>query len=434
MRPFRLVLRARAVRAVEHARAWPRGVRTRRSPAWSSIPPGASCPARRSPSRTTPPARTFETVSNTAGAFSIPALDPGTYTSPSRSTGSRPPSINDVRLLAATPGNIRATLEVGQPRPKRSRSRAGPSSCRPSRRRCPRPSPPSRSPTLPLVSRNALNFVVFLPGVETTGGPARLDDQRPAAEHDQRHLRRRQREQQLPVDRRLLLDGHAAARRGRRSHGHRARRRRADQAAQGAVQISFVTRSGTNNFDGSIYHYFRHPRAQLELLLQQDPRPRAQRRHRPPVRRPARRADRHPRSLQRPRQGVLLLQHGGVLSADRGVADAHDPAPARAGGMVPLQRHRRRRQQVREVNLLHARGSRTASSRRSTRSSRALLASIRTAAGTTGTITDLTEPEHAAVLLPERRHEQAARADRTRRRQPVDEPPAERLLLLAAGS
>ena len=40
------------------------------------------------------------------------------------------------------------------------------------------------------------------------------------------------------------------------------------------------------------------------------------------------------------------------------------------------------------------------------------------------------EPEHAAVRLSERRHQQAAHADRTRRRQPLAEPPVERLLLV----
>ena len=33
----------------------------------------------------------------------------------------------------------------------------------------------------------------------------------------------------------------------------------ADSAGQGAVQISFVTRSGTNTYRGTAYDYFRHP-------------------------------------------------------------------------------------------------------------------------------------------------------------------------------
>ena len=90
---------------------------------------------------------TFETVTNTAGAFSIPVLDPGTYTVTVALSGFKTAVINDVRLLAATPGSIRATLEVGEPRARRSRSRAAPSSCRRSPRRSPRRSRRSRSPT-----------------------------------------------------------------------------------------------------------------------------------------------------------------------------------------------------------------------------------------------------------------------------------------------
>jgi hypothetical protein len=41
----------------------------------------------------------------------------------------------------------------------------------------------------------------------------------------------------------------------------------ADQAALGAVNIAFVTRSGTNNFDGSLYHYFRDPHLNSNYYL-----------------------------------------------------------------------------------------------------------------------------------------------------------------------
>src|SRR5581483_4133975 len=34
----------------------------------------------------------------------------------------------------------------------------------------------------------------------------------------------------------------------------------ADSAAQGAVQVRFITRSGTNEYHGSAYEYFRHAR------------------------------------------------------------------------------------------------------------------------------------------------------------------------------
>ncbi len=149
---------------------------------------------------------------------------------------------------------------------------------------------------LPLVSRNALNFVVFLPGVETSAGPrgstiSGLPQNAISVTYDGVNVNNNFQSTdgffsmvtpRLDAVEEVTVTGATPT---------------ADQAALGAVQVAFVTRSGTNNFDGSLYHYFRHPRSQLELLLQQDPWPRAQRRRRPPVWRPHRRADRHPGPL-----------------------------------------------------------------------------------------------------------------------------------------
>ncbi len=90
---------------------------------------------------------------------------------------------------------------------------------------------------LPLVSRNALYVVAFLPGVETAGGPRGVDHQRPAEEHHQHHDRRHQHRQPAAVDRRLLLDGHAASRRGRGNHGDGRDAGRGRRAGRGADRV-----------------------------------------------------------------------------------------------------------------------------------------------------------------------------------------------------
>ena len=163
---------------------------------------------------------TFESVSNTAGAFSIPALDPGTYTVTVSLDGFKTAVISDVRLLASTPGSIRVTLEVGDAHRDgrgqgrhRARADAVHDGDVDDHDRA------DHEPAARLAQRALLRR---LPARRRDRRrAARLDDQRPAAEHDQHHDRRRQREQQLPVDRRLLLDGHAAARRGRGGDGDR---------------------------------------------------------------------------------------------------------------------------------------------------------------------------------------------------------------------
>ena len=271
-------------------------------------------------------ASTFETVSNSTGAFSIPVLDPGHVHRDRRARRlqdrghqRRPPAGGDAR---EHPGSARSRQPQRDGRSQR-RHRARPDAVvhgvvddhdRADHEPAARLAQRAQLRRVPARSRNVRR-------------PAGLDDQRPAAERDQRHLRRRQREQQLPVDRRLLFDGHAAPRRRRGSHRHgRDANRRPGGARRRAGRVRDPL--GHQQLRRQPLPLLPPPGSQLELLLQQDPWPRAQRRRRPPVRRPHRRADRHPGPARRPEQGVLLLQHGGVLPADRGVAHADDPAPA----------------------------------------------------------------------------------------------------------
>ena len=110
---------------------------------------------------------------------------------------------------------------------------------------------------LPLVSRNALYAVAFLPGVETAGGPrgATISG--------------------LPNNTvNITIDGISTGNALQSTDGFFSMvTPRLDAVEEitvtgavpgagggsGAVQVAFTTRSGTNTFNSSIYHYFRHP-------------------------------------------------------------------------------------------------------------------------------------------------------------------------------
>ncbi len=200
------------------------------------------------------------TVTNSTGVFDVPALDAGTYTITISLSGFRTAVLTDVELLAATTRSVKATLDVGQlteavevrggAQLVQTQSTAVSSTIR-----------ADQMATLPLVARNALNFVVFLPGVDTSSN-----------NHSQRSstiMGLPQSTLSVTVDGSNVQDKYT-----RSGDGFFANLQPrldmveevtvssatagADSSGQGAVQIKFVTRSGTNKFVGSVYEYTRH--------------------------------------------------------------------------------------------------------------------------------------------------------------------------------
>ena len=112
----------------------------------------------------------------------------------------------------------------------------------------------------------------------------------------------------------------------------------ADVGGHGAVQIAFVTRSGTNRFTRQRLRVLPQPELNTNywfnennglpkndvVLNQYGFR--------------AGRSDRHSEALRRARQGVLLLQLRRAPAAEQLHADADDSASARRRRALPLQR------------------------------------------------------------------------------------------------
>ena len=95
-------------------------------------------PARASRQRTTPPVRSSRPVSGANGAFTIPAVPPGTYTVTVELQGFKTAVLNDVTLNVAVTSTVKAVLELGEIDGDRGRGRQRPRSCRPRPRRWPR--------------------------------------------------------------------------------------------------------------------------------------------------------------------------------------------------------------------------------------------------------------------------------------------------------
>jgi hypothetical protein len=198
------------------------------------------------------------TATNADGAFSVPALDPGTYTVTVSLEGFKTSVIKDQRLVAASPTNVKIAIEVGS-LAETVTVRGGSELVQTQSGAVSSTLSTEQLKTVPLPTRNALYAVNMLPGVETTGTVrdstiAGLPEQTINISLDGVNVNNNQDKAgdgfyamvrpQLDAIEQVTLTTAAQG---------------ADSAGQGAVQIRFVTRSGTNTYRGTAYDYFRHP-------------------------------------------------------------------------------------------------------------------------------------------------------------------------------
>lgn len=215
------------------------------------VVPGADVTARHVATNTTQ-----SQVSNAEGAFSFPGLNVGVYTVTVTLSGFKTVVINNVVLTSAAPAAVRAVLEVGGLEEQVVVT---------STSEIVQTQSPTVSTTLnttqitklPLTSRSAMDFVTFLPGVSTPAGNRQstinglprgtINITLDGVNIQDNTLRSTDGFFAIVSPRLDAIEEVSVSTAAQGAEG----------AGQGAVQVKFVTRSGSNRFAGSGYHYFR---------------------------------------------------------------------------------------------------------------------------------------------------------------------------------
>lgn len=192
------------------------------------------------------------------GTFSIPALDPNVYTVSISAPGFKQAVVTGVKLDAGVPGSVRVGLEIGATN-ETVTIQGGGEIVQTQSATIATTLQVNQIANLPLVSRNPINFMVFMAGVNTT------TDNRNSTVNG------------LPEGAiSIFLDGiNIQDNYNKTGDGLFARvpprldsveevtistaTPGSESGGQGAVQIRFVTRRGNNEFHGSLYEYHRNP-------------------------------------------------------------------------------------------------------------------------------------------------------------------------------
>jgi hypothetical protein len=219
-----------------------------------AVVPGASVVAKNPKTGTS-----FETVSSGAGTFTIPSVPTGTYTVTISLSGFKTSVLTDVVANVGNPASVRASLTVGgqqetitvEAKSELIQTQASAVSTTIDARQI---------TSLPLTTRAVLDFVTLLPGVSTPGGNRNsMVNGLPQSQINITLDGINVQDNTLKGDR--GSDGFFAIVNPRLDSVEEVTVSMAglgaESSGQGGVQIQFVTRSGTNSFKGSLYHYMR---------------------------------------------------------------------------------------------------------------------------------------------------------------------------------
>ena len=197
-------------------------------------------------------------VTDATGTFTILALPPGAYTVTISLMGFKTVVMPDIQLIAAQPARIKAKMDVGQL--QETVTVVGATEIMQTESSSVATTLTTKQiATVPLSSRNTLDFVASLPGVNQTG-----------ITRDATVMGLAKSATNITIDGINVQDNYLKS-----SDGFYARisprmdaveevtvstaNPGAESSGQGAVQIRFVTRSGSNKFQGSSYWYARRP-------------------------------------------------------------------------------------------------------------------------------------------------------------------------------
>jgi hypothetical protein len=197
-------------------------------------------------------------VTNSEGQFTVPALTPGTYKVTVTLQGFKTAIVENVRVVAGNPTNVSVKMEIGRLE-ENVTVRSSSELVNTQTATVSSTLNADQLNRMPTTSRNALNAVTFLPGINTPGvnrnstinglpqsminitldGVSNQDNFNKTGDGFFASVYPRQ----DAVEAVTVTTAVAGA----------------NQGGSGAVTINFTTRSGTNRTSGSAYEYFRHP-------------------------------------------------------------------------------------------------------------------------------------------------------------------------------